>query len=610
MANEKVTENIVRKILKDRGYQNDVFLVTEQESEIAGIKRCLKSAGKAGNGGVGRPEFIITNSEEFDYVVVIECKKNIKDHESKEGRQDPEKHAVDGVLHYAKALSSSYNVIAIAVSGVRKNNLRVSNFIHFKDADSAIPLSTEARKPVEEIIGWSDYIRLANFNPELKKTFSERLTKFSAKLHDFLRDHAKLTESEKPLLVSGTLIALRDNVFNNAYRVCDIDELQGLWMRAIKKEFGKADMPAKKNNITQPYSSIAVHPNLGKTKSYPEGVLREIITVLHKEVWPYINHQGNYDIVGQFYGEFLKYTGGDKRALGIVLTPKHITELFSLLGNLHKSSKVLDICAGTGGFLISAMHNMTTKTSTDQEVVKIKNECLIGVENLPHMYALAASNMILRGDGKANLYQGSCFDNAITDDIVKRKCDVGMLNPPYAQGDEDLHELEFIRHMLHCLKKGGTGIAIVPMSSAISPHDLKSELLNEHTLVAVMSMPTELFQPVGVVSCIMIFTAKVPHEQSDKETWFGYWKNDGFVKTKTLGRYDLNRRWEEIRDGWVDNYRNGRVIPGHSVKMKVGPEDEWCVEAYMETDYSTITRNDFEETVKNYMLFKLKNGVS
>ena len=38
--------------------------------------------------------------------------------------------------------------------------------------------------------------------------------------------------------------------------------------------------------------------------------------------------------MGQFYGEFLKYTAGDKRALGIVLTPRHVAELFSLIANV------------------------------------------------------------------------------------------------------------------------------------------------------------------------------------------------------------------------------------------------------------------------------------
>ncbi|MFB6198437.1 MAG: hypothetical protein ABEI52_09255, partial [Halobacteriaceae archaeon] len=34
--------------------------------------------------------------------------------------------------------------------------------------------------------------------------------------------------------------------------------------------------------------------------------------------------------------EFLRYTGGDKKGLGIVLTPKHITELFAEVADVHK----------------------------------------------------------------------------------------------------------------------------------------------------------------------------------------------------------------------------------------------------------------------------------
>jgi hypothetical protein len=82
---------------------------------------------------------------------------------------------------------------------------------------------------------------------------------------------------------------------------------------------------------------------------------------------------GDYDVVGNFYGEFLKYTGGDKKGLGIVLTPKHITELFAELADIKKDSIVLDPCAGTGGFLISAMHKMLSYTNSKKEECNIKN---------------------------------------------------------------------------------------------------------------------------------------------------------------------------------------------------------------------------------------------
>jgi len=410
-------------------------------------------------------------------------------------------------------------------------------------------------------------------------------------------------------MVSGTLIALRNRAFSKSYNEYLPEELQNEWMRVIKEEIHKAEIPrAKKDNMAQPYSSIAVHPELGKsTRPYPKGVLYELIKRLNEKVWPFISIYHDFDVVGQFYGEFLKYTGGDKKALGIVLTPRHITELFALLANVNKDSKVLDICAGTGGFLISAMREMMRTAFTEEEQKRIKAHSLIGVEQQPNMFALAASNMILRGDGKANLHQGSCFDDAIVKAIKAHQCDVGMLNPPFSQSDADLHELHFVKHMLDCLKKGATGIAIAPMSCAISPHVARNELLRYHTLEAVMSMPTELFSPVGIITCIMIFTAKIPHAVSNRKTWFGYWRNDGFVKTKHRGRIDLHGRWPNIRDRWVESFRNREVHPGESVMQMVTAHDEWCAEAYMETDYSMLTRADFERELKEYLVFKIMN---
>jgi type I restriction enzyme M protein len=399
------------------------------------------------------------------------------------------------------------------------------------------------------------------------------------------------------------------------------ETLQKQWLHVIKEEIESADIPnSKKATMSRPYSSIAVHPELGKsTTKYPKGVLHELIKKLNERVWPFVSVYHDFDVVGEFYGEFLKYTGGDKKALGIVLTPRHVTELFSLLPNLTihtdqssqiNATKVLDICAGTGGFLISAMQRILRFAHTDAERKHIRRNCLIGVEQLPNMYTLAASNMILRGDGKANLYQGSCFDEPITAAVRAHKCTVGMLNPPYSQGDEDLHELVFVKHMLACLEEGGTSITIVPMSCAIAPHPLREELLKHHTLEAVMSMPEELFYPVGVITCVMVFTSGIPHETSAKKTWFGYWRADGFVKTKNRGRIDLYGCWPEIRDRWVEMFRNRKVHPGQSIAQYVTHEDEWCAEAYMESDYSNITRDEFETAVRNYAVFRLLGGTA
>jgi type I restriction enzyme M protein len=583
----------------------------------------LKTASKSGGSGGGAPEFIISSLSEPDFLVIIECKADTKDHTSptvadlvkgsvaiEDGElkiKRTQRYAVDGALHYAHALAREFNVIAIGVSGEGLKSAVISTYLWPKGGNKPKELRAKDGAALTDFIPWADYVEHATFDPTVQKLRFDELMGFASDLHEFMRDHAKLTESEKPLLVSGTLIALRNKAFAASFGLHNPTQLQKEWMRVIHDEIQRADIPsAKKDNMTQPYSSIAVHPELGKaTKSYPRGTLYELIDQLNSKVWPFISLYHDFDVVGQFYGEFLKYTGGDKKALGIVLTPRHITELFALLANVKKTSKVLDICAGTGAFLISAMHRMFKTSKTEDERTRIRKDGLVGVEQQPNMFALAASNMILRGDGKANLYQGSCFDEAITVAIRHHGCDVGMINPPYSQSDSDLHELRFVGHMLDCLQPGGIGVAIVPISCAISANSLRSEILASHTLEAVMSMPGELFYPVGVVTCIMVFTAHRPHANEARKTWFGYWKLDGFIKTKNKGRCDPNDSWPAIRDRWVEAFRNREVHPGESVLQYVTATDEWCAEAYMETDYSKIERCDFERTVRDYVVYRV-----
>ena len=82
-------------------------------------------------------------------------------------------------------------------------------------------------------------------------------------------------------------------------------------------------------------------------------------------------------------------------------------------------------------------------------------------------------------------------------------------------------------------------------------------------------------------------------------------RNDGFVKTKHRGHIDLRGEWPAIRDRWVEMFRNRESHAGESVTQQVTANDEWCAEAYMETDYSTLTQMDYERKVKKYILFRV-----
>jgi hypothetical protein len=609
--NEKKTEKLTRDFLLKVGiYGNDDFIIEEQKSDNPKIQKLLQKASKSGE-GVGRPEFIITKKDNDNYLIVIECKADPKCHVSSNHDQYRD-FAVDGVLLYASCLSKDFNVIAIAISGQTEQEIKIDTFLHPKGVQFAAPLkdSSEKRVSVKEIVGWQDYVRYAQYDENLVAARKNDLSRFSKDLHNYLRDYGKITVAQMPLLVSGVLIALMEKGFKVAYSEYEGQELAQKTFQALKDEINKAKLGVnqdkKKEAIINAFSFIEYHPELQKKdKKRNESPLAHIVREIDSEMRPFIQDHFDFDIIGNFYGEFIRYTGGDAQGLGIVLTPKHITELFADLAKLNKNSVVLDTCCGTAGFLISAMKKMIAGAS-ELERMNILENSLIGVEQEPSMFALAVSNMILRGDGKTNLYQGSCFEEEIFNQI-KNKATVGFINPPYSQKGEDLHEWNFIIQMLNALQKNAVGIVIVPMSLAIAPHSLREQLLKEHRLEAVMSMPNDLFYPVGVVSCIMVFTAHVPHDSDEHhESWFGYWKDDGFIKDRIEGRIPTEK-WSEIREKWLSDFTNKKVKAGVSVRKKVDANDEWCAEAYLETDYGSLTEKGFEDEVKKYFMFKLLN---
>src|SRR6185312_9587938 len=99
----------------------------------------------------------------------------------------------------------------------------------------------------------------------------------------------------------------------------------------------------------------------------------------------------------------------------------------------------------------------------------------------------------------------------------------------------------------------------------------------------------------------MVFTAHRPHPRG-KKTWFGYWRDDGFVKTKHRGRIDLNGTWPETKNRWVNSFRSRDVDGYSSVMREVGPSDEWCAEAYLATNYSAVDQTALVEAAKRYLI--------
>ncbi|OGS47334.1 MAG: methyltransferase [Elusimicrobia bacterium RIFOXYD2_FULL_34_15] len=600
MSNERITEDFFRdNVKKDELYKKGRIILEEQASKNIKIDKLLKYASKNGS-GCGRPEFIIQYKENSDLIIIVECKPGIPFHISKEGNKY-KAYAVDGVLLYSSFLSKEYDVLSIAISGEDKNNLRISHYLQLKGTKESYKIFEE-----DKLLSLNEYLNGYKTNESKFNQDYQELLKYSKVLNDILHS-IKIPESQRSLLISGVLIALTDKAFCSAYKLQKPKDLSENLINTIKNKLTDVQNEHISEIITT-YSFIKTHTIISKE----ENKLRDIITEIDEKINNFLKTYKYYDILGQFYIEFLRYANNDK-GLGIVLTPPHITELFSDIANVNRGSVVLDNCTGTGGFLISAMRKMIKDAKGDSKKEKqIKDKQLIGIEFQHEIFALICSNMYIHGDGRSNLLKGSCFDDNVINQVKRFKPNVGFLNPPYKATKTDPEELEFVLNNLSMLQKGSFCVAIVPMSCALSQSGigltLKEKLLREHTLEAVFSMPTELFHnsDVGVNTCVMVFKAKEKHSNNYK-TYFGYWKDDGFIKRKS-GRDDYKNKWNEIKKYWLENYKNKEEVEGFSVKKYVTATDEWCVEAYMETDYSKLNQKDFENTLKEYVVFEVLNN--
>lgn len=614
---EQFTESLTLQEMKAKLGQNSFGFVYPQGDifDIDKAQICLKKSGgkpkkcslddySLGGNGKGKPEYLIKLNCAPDTIIIVECKKSCKYHSSSE-RDCPRDYAVDGVLYYAKYLKEEYNVIAVAVSGTTKEKMKVNTFYWPKK----VMIYSELKRATDIILEPENYYKLIK-GEKLQKEYSlQEIRNTAVLLHEELRT-IKMTERNKPIFIAGILIALNNEDFSNDWHnYTKFNSVVTNLISAINLQLDNSDIA--KDKIDNIKNSFNIIKNNEKLKAIPLGNTGSItwyIEQLELKIKPMMDcSETTLDALGVFYHEFIKYSNSDGNNLGMVLTPQHLCEFMCELVNVNKNSKVLDICCGSGSFLVSAMGKMF-KDANPNEVENIKKNALYGVEIDPELFTLAITNMIVRHDGKSNIYNKDCFDIKLKKELKEKNLNIGLLNPPYSQ--KDVCELEFVEQLLDILIVGGKASVVVPMSCAIGTKfkEVRERLLKKHTLKAVFSMPDDIFYPTATNVCVMVWEAHTPHD-STVETFFGYCKDDGFIKKKKLGRVDAYHKWESIKTEWLRLYRNRIIENNKSASHCVSDKDEWLCEAYMKIDYTGITPNYFIETLRKYMSFKTSLGL-
>jgi len=615
MTSEKTTDIFIAGLLDDAG-----IAWNTDSSGIKEIDAALKAASKRGTGHAGRPEFV---AQSGDFILVIENKLDrdkqalytddacIELDMSTKARMG---YAENGALHYAQHIVANTNFRQVFAFGCSGNSKRHIIRPIFVDQSGYRLLDT-----VENFSNFSpdrigDYYRQQVLDePAPEELELEALLKQAKSLHEDLRNYGNLGETEKPLVVSAILLALSDDTFA-------VDNLKGSGRRTDGKILHdvissymkdvEATPSTKIEKVLEQFNLIKNRPALNQVDArLGKTPLRYFAERLNQGVMTGITADSPEDILGRFYGEFIRYSGGDTQELGVVLTPRHITELFCNLVDIKPDDRIFDPCCGTAGFLIAGMHHMLKSTQDKKKRQHIKQEQIFGVEIREDMFAIATTNMILRGDGKSNL-ENRDFLKIPLEELRSKSLSVGFINPPYSQGKTKdtahLSEIRFIQHLLDGLDDGARCVAIVPQSTMVGSkkyqRDIKQQILDQHTLEGVITLNKDTFGSIGVNPCIAVFIAHQPHP-SDKRVKFINFKDDGYEIKKHVGLVATPRAIEKkqaLLDWWFDRKD---TESRYMVKSTVEASDEWLHSFYYFND-EIPKAADFEKTINDYLTFE------
>lgn len=584
--------------------------------------------------------------EHKDVVVLIETKQRFT--------KDDEKQLLD-YLQEERALHYGKKIVAI-LANTKNDKIKVWQ----SEIDDDHLLEDETVLDRME-----HYVRLFEVS---KQNDREKVLKNTSDLNTLLHK-MDIDEKKRSQFVGTTLLYIKDMVIKSGAKHIDANlekKFKDIWSSlnseairgAIKGVLDDlldgSDNKAKKIELLQ--RNVL---NDQKVRKLSTSNWVDILDYILMKIYKYIDADSSegQDILNLFFIAFNKYTG--KKDKNQAFTPDHIAEFMCRVAEVDRTKVVMDITCGSGSFLVQAMVKELADCSRgkrDEEAKALRKEVtsshIYGIENEEVAYGLATTNMLIHGDGNSNIKFASCFD--CENFIIDASPDIILMNPPYNAKPKEIPErykkdwgnskngkedptkgMVFIHYLSDVVDKMNEQreknklprktvklAVLLPVSTAIGSKskiisDEKTYMLEHNTLDAVFTLPDDVFHPGASVSaCCMVFTLGKPHKLPDgtvNETFFGYFKKDGFKKKKNLGRveqFDNNNQsiWKGIESEWLSLYRNKKSVDGLSSTAVVSGDDEWLCEAYMRTDFSTLKEDDFQQSLNEYLAYLMKEG--
>jgi type I restriction enzyme M protein len=334
------------------------------------------------------------------------------------------------------------------------------------------------------------------------------------------------------------------------------------------------------------------------------------------------------DTKGAAFEYFVRATLKGKR-LGQYFTPRQVIDVMAgmvgrdiIVNSLLSGSgedddfRVVDPACGTGGFLvyylketieqldaIKATRGRGMAQSThDKLVQRLKEKVFYGADANYGVAAAAKMNMIIAGDGHANITaEDSLSHGAETWSMDEPDCDLIVTNPPFgtAEGDSlDEKALQkypiagtkgqnlFLQRMVLATKPGGYICTVIDegLLNTAAARELRAWVMQHAELLAVVRLPDETFKPnkINVRSSILLLRRRQkpdPDHETDHVVTFGRIGSLGYHGSGELIRgFDFTAFRQELDDQLLDtsaSIRGGKYWDAFNVDSKDITGDKW-----------------------------------
>lgn len=251
-------------------------------------------------------------------------------------------------------------------------------------------------------------------------------------------------------------------------------------------------------------------------------------------------------------GDIYEYMLGKMAASGTngqFRTPRHIIKMMVELMRPTLADSICDPAMGSAGFIMEAAKYISEHQADELLGIEAKrryeHDTFFGSDSDASMMRIGCMNMMLHDVTDPQLYYRNSLSGENGDTDRYTLC---LANPPFA-GSLDADdiapslraavntkktELLFLALMMRMLQAGGRCASVVPdtvlTGDGKAYKAIRSALVDNHCLQAVITMPSGVFQPYSGVSTAIIIFTKTGTGGTDK-VWFYDMRADGYSLT-------------------------------------------------------------------------------